>query len=60
MAPTITFLTPDQIAARLADLLEKSGLDLETLRKRGAQFRLSPEQTVILEQVEDLEFLARD
>lgn len=54
----ITFLTKDDIAHRRADLLERAGLELEALRERGATFQLSPEQAVILRELEDLEFLA--
>lgn len=58
MTPPITYLSPTDISARRAELLERAGLDLQTLRERGAEYRLSPEQAAILEELEDLAFLA--
>lgn len=54
----ITFLTKDDIASRREDLLSAAGLGLEELRARQAAFQLSPEQALILKELEDLEFLA--
>lgn len=54
----ITFLTKDDIARRRAELLAAAGLDLDELRERGANYLLSPEQALILKELEDLEFLA--
>ena len=58
MEPTIVVLSPHQIEKRRAELLAASGLDYETLRRRGAHYMLSPEQTAILNELENLEFLA--
>lgn len=58
MPPTIIVLTPEEIEQRRRDLLAASGLDHETLRERGANFMLSPEQAAILNELENLEFLA--
>lgn len=55
---TITFLTKDDIASRREELLSAAGLDLEELRSRQAAFQLSPEQALILKELEDLEYLA--
>ncbi|WP_225755446.1 hypothetical protein [Actinotalea sp. Marseille-Q4924] len=54
----ITYLTKDDIARRRAELLDRAGLNLDELRGRGATYQLSPEQAVILKELEDLEFLA--
>lgn len=54
----ITFLTKDEIARRRDELLASAGLDLRELRERGATYLLSPEQSLILKELEDLEFLA--
>lgn len=54
----ITYLTKDDIARRRAELLEHAGLGIDELRERGATYQLSPEQAVILKELEDLEFLA--
>lgn len=54
----ITFLTKDDIASRREELLSAAGLDLEELRSRQAAFQLSPEQALILKELEDLEYLA--
>lgn len=56
---TITFLTKDDIASRREELLSAAGLDLEELRTREAAFQLSPEQALILKELEGLEYLAR-
>ena len=56
--PPITYLSPAEIAARRAELLARAGLDLDTLRQRGAEYRLSPEQAAVLEELEGLTFLA--
>lgn len=58
MTPPITILTPAEIAQRRAELLAETGLDYDTLCERGAEYRLSPEQAVILQELEDLDFLA--
>jgi len=58
MTPPITFMTSEQIEARRADLLARAGLDLETLRRRADEYRLSPEQAQILDELDDLDFLA--
>lgn len=58
MPPTIQYLDADEIRARRAELLRQAGLDLATLKERAAQYRLSPEQSAILDELEDLEFLA--
>ena len=58
MSPTITVLTAAQIRKRRAKLLAESGLDYDTLRERGEQYMLSPEQAAILHELENLEFLA--
>jgi hypothetical protein len=55
---TITFLTKDDIASRREELLSAAGLGLEELRSRQAAFQLSPEQALILKELEDLEYLA--
>ena len=54
----ITFLTKDDIARQRAELLSKAGLDLDELRRRGALYQLSPEQALILRELDCLEFLA--
>jgi len=54
----ITFLTKDDIARRRAELLAAAGLGLEELRERGTKYLLSPEQALMLKELEDLEFLA--
>jgi hypothetical protein len=54
----ITFLTKDDIARRQAELLDRAGLSLDELRDRQTTYRLSPEQALILKELEDLEFLA--
>jgi hypothetical protein len=58
MTPPITFMTSEQIEARREDLLSRAGLDLETLRRRAEEYRLSPEQSQILDELDDLAFLA--
>lgn len=58
MTPSISFMTTDEITRRREELLQQVGLDLETLRTRGAEFRLSPEQALILKEIDDLDFLA--
>lgn len=55
----ITVLTKDDIAARRRDLLDEAGLTLDELHERAASYILSPEQAVILKELDDLEFLAR-
>jgi len=54
----ITFLTKPEIEELRAKLLAEAGLDLAELRTRQAAYMLSPEQSLILEELEDLEFLA--
>ncbi|NMR19736.1 hypothetical protein [Cellulomonas fimi] len=58
MTPSITYLSPTDIAERRSELLERAGLELDTLRQRGAEYRLSPEQAAVLKDLEDLVFLA--
>lgn len=58
MSPTITVLTAAQIRQRRAQLIADSGLDYDTLRERGEQYMLSPEQAAILHELENLDFLA--
>ena len=58
MTLPITFMTAEQIETRRAELLSRAGLDLETLRLRAEQYRLSPEQAQILDELDDLDFLA--
>jgi len=55
----ITFLTKHDIDRRRADLLAEAGLGLSELRARQAAYQLSPEQALIVKELEDLEFLAR-
>ncbi len=56
---TITVLTKDDIAARRRSLLDEAGLDLKELRERAESYLLSPEQALILKELDDLDFLAR-
>jgi hypothetical protein len=58
MAPTITILTPEQIAERQTRLLAGTGLTYDELRARGETYQLSPEQAAALRELEDLRFLA--
>ena len=58
MTLPITFMTAEQIETRRAELLSRAGLDRETLRLRAEQYRLSPEQAQILDELDDLDFLA--
>lgn len=60
MSPTIIVLTPEDIELRRKELLAASGLDYDTLRERGANYMLSPEQAAILNELENLEFLASE
>lgn len=55
---SIIYLSKEQIARRRDELLSNARLDVDELRERGATFQLSPEQAVILKELEDLEFLA--
>lgn len=54
----ITFLTKEDIAEQRSKLLARAGIGLDELRDRQALYQLSPEQTLILKELEDLEFLA--
>lgn len=58
MPPTIEYLNAHEIQTRRTELLRRAGLELATLKERAAQYRLSPEQSAILDELEDLEFLA--
>lgn len=57
MTSTIVFMTSDQIATRRQELLEDLGISLEKLRELGERYQLTPEQAVVLRELEKLEFL---
>lgn len=57
MTSTIVFMTSDQIANRRQELLDTVGLSLERLRELGEHYRLTPEQSTVLRELEKPEFL---
>ncbi|WP_282949087.1 hypothetical protein [Cellulomonas endometrii] len=54
MDPVVEIWTLEEIADRTSSLLAEAGLDLETLRERGEDGMLSPEQWPILRELESL------
>lgn len=62
MTPPVLVLTEvledDEIDARRRDLLSSINLDEEELRRRGEAYILTPEEAVVLRELENLDFLA--
>ena len=58
VTPHITYLSRDEVQQRRRSLLERAGMDVATLRHRAEELRLSPEQEQLLQELDDLEFLA--
>lgn len=55
--PTVELLTRDEITERRDALLAKAGMPLDDLRDAADEYRLTPTQAALLDEVEDLEFL---
>lgn len=58
VGPTIEFLDDDKISERRRTLLERAHMTEDELRTRAALFQLTPEEASILNEIEDLDFLA--
>jgi hypothetical protein len=54
MEPIVEIWTHEEITERTTALLAQAGLDLDTLRERGEDGLLSPEQWPILRELESL------
>jgi hypothetical protein len=57
MAPVINYLTKEMIAERRAELLGRTNLSLDELRKRNSSYMLDADEQAILRALEDLVFL---
>ncbi len=57
--PTIEMLTPDEIHERRERLLAQAGMSEDELRRRAADYTLTSEQSAILDELSDLDFLLR-
>ena len=57
MAPVINYLTKEMIAERRAELLARTNLSLDELRRRNSSYRLDADEQAILRALEDLVFL---
>lgn len=50
-------LSPSEVAARIEEVLRRSGMDLSALRVADREYRLSPEKQALLLELEGLEWL---
>lgn len=57
MAPSVTYLTAETIAARREELLRDAHASIDELRVKGASYMLDPEEQALLRELEDLEYL---
>lgn len=55
--PTLTMLTPEELHDRRAALLQESGLTEKELRSLGEQYALPPEQSDLLDELREIDFL---
>ena len=59
ISPHVEILSAADIEERRAELLRRSGMSLDELRERSADYELDQIEQAILRQLEELEFLAR-
>ncbi len=57
--PVVEVWSDEEIAARLDELVTRTGLDLPVLRERAEDGLLSPEQWTLFQEIEPLLVLAR-
>lgn len=57
MSPVVNYLTDDAIASRREELLSRTNLSLDELRRKNASFMLDADEQAILRALENLEFL---
>lgn len=56
----VAFKTEDDLIASRDELVQRSGLTLEELKRRGRTYDVTVEQRNILESIEDIEYLLAD